>query len=68
MKAQEALVAVQQVIRATDGLKLPGTPSSQVVIVTRRLERQKVNFGNVKPVLNLPLFAFPERCTFCGSS
>lgn len=62
MKAQQALVAVQEVIRATDGVKLPCTPSSQVEILTRWLEAQKVNFENVKPVLNSPReLCFPRE-------
>lgn len=62
VKAQQALVAVQQVVRATDGVKLPGTPSSRVEILTRWLEAQKVKFENVKPVLNLPKeLCFPRK-------
>lgn len=62
MKAQQALVAVQDVIRATDGVKLPRTPSPQVEIRTRWLEAQKVHFENVKSVLNLPKeLCFPRE-------
>lgn len=62
VEAQQALVAVQEVIRATDGVKLPCTPSSQVEILTRWLEAQKVNFENVKPVRNLPKeLCFPRE-------